>query len=369
MSSPSSVSPVLHRLRLLFRYLSGSPVCPGLPPTAVIAHTHHCNHFCRMCIREAVTFDGPDMEVRLFQKIIDEGAPYFRYISLDGPGETIMNPEAFRMIRYARSKGIRMMFSTNATLMKAEIAEEILDSGLDQIIFSVNGTTPEVYQAVHGAASYDKAVENIRRFLRRKCERKAPTIVTIQMVCLPQTLPQAGDFYRQWRGVHGVNSVRVKKDVVCVEPVQIKEARPRPPRRNPCARLWYGPVLIETNGDVYATPGVLYKAGPVGNLRQSRLSEIWNNERMQAMRRAHAQGDESPFRECVDCAYPRPRLPMIIGGFLLDPFTVGKLMPLAERLAYWHGLPLYEKFRWKSEFSRLLTRERLAKAGLTHRSP
>ena len=35
-----------------------------------------------MCIREAVAFNGPDMEIHLFQKIIDEGTPYFRYISL-----------------------------------------------------------------------------------------------------------------------------------------------------------------------------------------------------------------------------------------------------------------------------------------------
>src|SRR5262245_39445193 len=76
------VYPAVHRLRLLSRYLRGSTVCPGLPPTIVIANTHSCNHFCRMCIREAVAFNGPNIEVRLFRKLIDEGARYFRYISL-----------------------------------------------------------------------------------------------------------------------------------------------------------------------------------------------------------------------------------------------------------------------------------------------
>ena len=66
------------------------------------------------------------------------------------------------------------------------------------------------------------------------------------MVCLQQTLHQVDDFYRTWRGVPAVNSVRVKKDVVAVERVQSGGASPRPQRRNPCARLWYGPVLIET---------------------------------------------------------------------------------------------------------------------------
>src|SRR5215467_11255438 len=133
-----SAQPAVHRLQLLSRYLSGSTVCPGLPPTVVIANTHACNHFCRMCIREAVTFNGPNLEMRLFRKLIDEGTGCFRYISFDGPGETIMNPDAFEMIRYARSKGIRMVFSTNATLMTPEIIESIFDSGLDHIIFSLN---------------------------------------------------------------------------------------------------------------------------------------------------------------------------------------------------------------------------------------
>lgn len=356
MFTASSRSSSIHRLRLLYRYLSKSTICPGLPPTVVIANTHRCNHFCRMCIREAVPFTGPNIEAWLFRKIIDEGAAYFRYISLDGPGETVMNPEAFKLIRYARSKGIRIVFSTNATLMNPQIVESILDCGLDHIIFSVNGTTREVYESVHGADSYEAAVANVRHFLARKSERKALTMVTLQMVCLDQTLPQVDDFYRQWRTVPGVNSVRVKKDVVAVERIQSDAPARRKPRQNPCARLWYGPVFIETNGDVYASPGVLYKAPPVGNVLREPLAQIWNNKTMQAMRRAHAIGDESPFPECVDCSYSRPRLPLIVGGFLLDPFTAGRLMPLAEKLAYWHRLPFYEKFAWGAEFSRVLSR-------------
>jgi radical SAM protein with 4Fe4S-binding SPASM domain len=171
------------------------------------------------------------------------------------------------------------------------------------------------------------------------------------------------DFYLKWRSVPGVNSVRVKKDVVAVERVEAGGQNSRDHRRNPCARLWYGPVFIETNGDVYASPGVLYKAPPVGNVFRTPLAEIWNNDKMQAMRRAHASGNESPFPECVDCSYSRPRLPLIVGGFLIDPFMVGRLMPIAEKLSYWHSLPLYERFFWKSEFSRILKRTGATKTG------
>jgi radical SAM protein with 4Fe4S-binding SPASM domain len=241
------------------------------------------------------------------------------------------------------------MFSTNATLLDAALGDAIIDSGLDLIIFSVNGVTPEVYEAIHGRDCYEKVVANIHAFLTRKQARRAPILVSIQMIRLQETLPQVRAFYGLWRRVPGVDFVRVKKDVVCNESVCLKETREHRYRRHPCSRLWHGPVFVETNGDVYASPGVLYKAGPVGNIRKDPLAEIWNGEQMQAMRRAHVEGEVSAYPECVDCAYPRPRLPLILAGFLLDPFAVGRFVPLAERLAFWHRLPLYEKVRWKPE--------------------
>jgi hypothetical protein len=105
---------------------------------------------------------------------------------------------------------------------------------------------------------------------------------------------------------------------------------------------------VETNGDVYPSPGVLYKAKPIGNVSRQSLAEIWNNSSMQAMRQAHICRDLSMFPECMSCAYPRPLLPLILAGFLLDPFVVGKFVPLVEKLAFWHRMPLYEKPASKS---------------------
>ncbi len=333
-----------YRIGLLRSYLRGDSVCPGVPPTAIIATTHRCNMTCRMCIRASRTFDESNLEPDLFRKVVDDGIPHLQYISLDGPGETTLNPDAFPMIGYAKSRGVRVLFSTNALLVDEAMTDRILDSGLDEIIFSVNGTTPEMYASVHGPDVYQRVVDNIHCFLIRKLERRAPVLVAVQMVRLRETLANMGAFYRQWNGVAGVDFVRVKKDVVAQSGV---EEHPHS-RRNPCPRLWYGPLFVETNGDVYASPGVMYKAPPVGNVSRKRLADIWNDEPMQALRRAHTSGAASVPGECAGCAYPRPRLPVIMAGFLLDPFTAGKLVPWAEKMAFWHHLPVYERLTMKS---------------------
>ena len=212
-------------------------------------------------------FEGPNMSFDLFRKVVEDASPYLRYISLDGPGETTMNPEAFRMIRYARSNGVRVMFSTNCTLLDADMSDAILDSGVDLIIFSVNGATSDVYEAVHGRACYDEVVTRIDGFLERKRRRKARIVVIVQMVLLDETRSQIGAFYRQWCRIPGIDVVRVKKDVVC-NVAGARDERRKVFRKNPCSRLWHGPPFIDTDGSVYASPGVLYKAGPVGNVSQ-----------------------------------------------------------------------------------------------------
>jgi MoaA/NifB/PqqE/SkfB family radical SAM enzyme len=330
-----------NRLRLLAAYLRKSSVCPGLPPTGIIATTHRCNMSCRMCIRTTRNFTGPDMEIDLFRKIIDSWVPSLRFLSMDGPGETVINPGAFEMVRYAKSRGVRVMFSTNATLLDDKITAAILDSGLDLIIFSVNGVTPETYKAVHGQDCCREVHANIHSFLKRRQAAKSAIVVAVQMIRLPETLAEVGAFYKTWQQVPGVDIVRVKKDVVCNEGSLPEKSVLK--RRNACSRLWHGPMHIEPNGDVYASPGVLFKAGPVGNVKEQSLAELWNGDRMRLMRTAHLSGDLSNLPECVQCGYPRARLPLILGGFLVDPFTAGKYLPLIEKLAFWHRLPLYER--------------------------
>lgn len=340
----SSDSPFAYRIKSLSCYLRRTPTCPGPPLTAIIATTHRCNMSCRMCIRAQKAFDGPDMEMDLFKKIIDEGAVHLRYLSFDGPGETILNPEAFAMFGYAKSKGIRVMFSTNALALDKAMASAILDAGVDMIIFSVDGANGEVYRAVHGTPAYAKAIANIHQFLEHKRKRTASILVIMQMIRLPETQGQVSAFYQQWRGVRGIDMVRVKQDVVGSDISSRIIAAPTSRRRRPCPRLWYGPIFIETNGEVYASPGVMYKAEPIGNVAKASLSQIWNGPAMQAMRRAHARGEAAVFPECRDCRYPQPRLPLVVAGFFLDPFAAGKLVPLVERLAFWHRLPLFERY-------------------------
>ena len=80
--------------------------------------------------------EGPVGSLSLdnFKLILD--SYNFRYVALHGWGEPLLNPELFKMIRYAESKGVHTNLTTNGTLIEENIGN-ILDSGLREIAFGI----------------------------------------------------------------------------------------------------------------------------------------------------------------------------------------------------------------------------------------
>jgi len=294
-----------------------------------------------MCPRAISEFANIDIDFDLFTRIIEQGAPFFEYVILQGAGEPLLNPRIFEMVACSRERGLRTGFSTNATLLRGDRIDQLLSSGLDTLILAVDGTTPEVYEKYRQGAHFHTTIENIESFLRRKLETRSPIHVTVQMVRLPDNQHQVAEFRQTWNRP-GVDQVRVKEDEINVENVSLQQKAPARKASNPCHFLWQGPIYIEENGDVYPCCHA-WTAKPLGNVRIDSLAGIWNNPRIMAMRRAHASGDLSGFPECQNCQAPKPRLPLILGSFIVDHYRVRKIIPVVERLNLFHKLNLFEK--------------------------
>ena len=74
------------------------------------------------------------------------------YITYYFQGEPFLNPKFLELIQAAKRHRMFTATSTNAHFIDQKNAEEIVESGLDQLIISVDGVTQEVYEQyrVHG---------------------------------------------------------------------------------------------------------------------------------------------------------------------------------------------------------------------------
>ena len=333
-----------NRLGLLMSYIHHQAHVPGGPLTLAIESTAKCNLFCPMCPRENIYFPAKDMELSLFRKIIDEAKDFLEFAVPYGVGEPLLNPEIHEMIRYCRKLGVPNGISTNATVLTEECSRKLIEAGLDYIIFAFDGATRETFEKYRKGADFEKVRHNILGFLRVKKALKAKVFCIIQMVALKDNRTEIPELVRMWR-VEGIDEIRIKKDEVHNEGSAIPgDAQNRPPMRHPCYLLWRGPMYIHYDGTVYPCC-YIYPNQPIGNVKKTPLGEIWNSPQMLELRQAHIKGDLDRFTSCQNCPAARPKLPVMLGSFMINTHTVRKAIPFFERMAQLRNISVFETLK------------------------
>ena len=123
------------------------PVSPG------------CNIGCRFCKRDindtevrpgvASEIISPDEALAAIEKAT-ELMPEIQVAGVAGPGDTLATPYALETFRKIKEKfpNIIKCMSTNG-LMLAELADEVIDAGIDSLTVTVNAVDPEIQAQIN----------------------------------------------------------------------------------------------------------------------------------------------------------------------------------------------------------------------------
>jgi radical SAM protein with 4Fe4S-binding SPASM domain len=333
-----------NRLHLLKAYLTrNADIGDAAPIHLIIENTSKCNLYCPMCPRELGYLPPEDLSLELFKTTLDRLAGRTELVIPWGAGEPLLNSDLYEMIRHAKARGMHSVVSTNATLLNEDRSRQIIDSGLDILIIAFDGTTPEVYEKYRKGADFNKVRSNILRFLEVKNELKAPVFTILQMVRMRENCHQVRDFQQMWN-LPGVDDIRIKEEEIGFPEMSVPGQKPNRLRRNPCHLLWQGPPAVTVDGNMFPCCHT-WQAEPLGNIHSQDIQTIWNSEAMQKWRRAHLSGELDAFPQCQKCLAPNPRLPLIIGSFLVDAARVKRWVPRFEKWSLLHKLPIFEDAR------------------------
>src|SRR5262245_48270181 len=112
-----------------------------LIPSRVQFETFYgCNARCTMCaISKPATRPIGEMTMEMFRSIVDSLTPYkdhFEKVDLFALGEPLLDRHLFERIAYLKEKGFKgLAISTNAHLLYPDKQRQLLESGIDTIIF------------------------------------------------------------------------------------------------------------------------------------------------------------------------------------------------------------------------------------------
>jgi MoaA/NifB/PqqE/SkfB family radical SAM enzyme len=283
-------------------------VLPALSIETVLS----CNARCVMCLHGRTRMVG-EMDMALFEKLIQEVAE----LGLDGIGlsiygEPFLDRHWMERIRLVRSHGLEYGFFSNASLMRQEMVEEMLSlGGWKTVNFSVNGFSPEVYEAVMPPLKRDTAYDNIQALLdaRKRLGLSEPEI-RISCVRLQKNAHELNDFVSYWqhRGADRVVIADCGDWLEGLNSEQLQDhGRSRGVREEtwlaPCPSVWQK-LYVYVDGRVSTCcedAGVRQLI--VGHAGKHRLQDIYQGPAVKRLRRMHLENRRAEHPVCGRCRW------------------------------------------------------------------
>jgi len=304
-----------HRLINLFlNYKRGKTKLSYLPVRLWIEPTNYCNLRCIMCPnKELKKQEKGYMDFELFKRIIDEASKFVFDVHLLHRGESLLHPDFFKMVKYAHEAKIVTKFHTNGTLLDEEKSHKLIESGLDQISFSFDGYDKETYESIRVGGDYKKTIGNIVQFLqiKKKLNSKKPFAILelISFSNSPKKMEYSKkeEFINNFKGLP-LDKMEIKEmhnwagEVVenQSQGIGTKIKKQKSKNYSPCTFLWQA-LIIFWNGCVLPCTQDFHGYYTLGNVKDSSITEIWNNERMVNLRKKMIDRDIENLKTCSNC--------------------------------------------------------------------
>ena len=295
------------------------PIQWGKPFSVSFEPTTSCNLRCPECPSGLRSFSRPIgmLEPSFFRKTIDELSKHLFYLTFYFQGEPYLNKNFLEMVTYAKQKKIYTSTSTNAHYFTDEVAKKTIESGLDRLIISIDGTTQETYQQYRVGGQLSKVIEGAKLIVKWKKELQSTTpFVIFQFLVVKPNEHQIDDLKLLAKDI-GVDEVILKTAQVYdyengneLIPENEQYSRYRKNSdgtysiknslENSCWKLWHS-CVITWDGKVVPCCFDKDAQHQLGDLKTNTFNQIWNNDKYKNFRVKLVKGRKE-IDICTNCS-------------------------------------------------------------------
>lgn len=294
----------------------------GYPYWLIIDPTNFCTLKCPFC----PTGQGRNSRIKAilsldnFKRIIDELGPYLIHIDFCNWGEPLLNSKIYEMIKIAKQYRIDTKIDSNLNQFSEEDAERLIVGGLDKIIVSIDGITPQTYSKYRVGGDFNQVMNNLKLLLKKKRQLNRPNpYISWQFLVFRHNEHEIEEVRRMgnYLGVDHVGITKafignkdwipqnqeyshyqIEKDDNNYTSEYFKESQ-----EAMCNWPWEA-IVINPNGSVSPCCSVEDEKDDFGNIFQQPFNEIWNNEKYRVARKYIKDKEINQHRNsniCINC--------------------------------------------------------------------
>lgn len=319
------------------------PLCVSIEPTNL------CNFKCVMCFHgnnEYANGAKPlkNMEWSIFQKTLedldrwtDSASEKIKLLKLYSLGEPLVNPRLCDMVKAVREKDVaeQIEITTNASLLRKEVSEKLVEYGLDIIRVSIYGIEEERNKYITKSSCTPSEIwENVRFLYEcREAAGKGKPKIYVKMFNEGERInKEFTQRYKDIADVVGIDEVfnvdvgegndvfenyydkeAVKEHQNSLESNIFKEKR--------ACRYPFTHMTVRNDGTVVSCCSDWLKELNLGNIKDHTLEEIWESRSLYDLRLKMLQSKGQCFKACRVCEIPYRDLPEdSVDGIDVDRF-------------------------------------------------
>jgi len=278
--------------------------------------TRICNLRCTGCIQSSEGYKTQpgirsQFKFENFKKLIDDLHKTLLGISFSYYGEPLLGKSLMQMVKYAHDKGIGTMFPTNFSVkISNDKAKEIVNSGLDMMMISLDGASKESYSKYRIGGNFDLILDNVQKIHQAKISLKSKSPHLRWKFIVFDHNQHETEFAKQNYRRLGFDSLSLEGDMYNKESKEkirkskyLKNIRDK---KLACFWVWFT-LIIEFNGDVSPCCGlddlVTLETFDLGNVYDTQVLDIWTGDSYQKLRKGFKKKEsvDSLHSTCQAC--------------------------------------------------------------------
>lgn len=252
-----------------------------------------CSGNCVFCPHKELERGPKYMEDWVWKKIIDDsrgrGVSYRPYL-VNEPFQELRMPDILRYI--AQDKTARVELNSNGHFSSKLDMGELLDAGINQVRFSVDGFTQDTYTKSGRGGNLEKVKQNILDFVAERDRQKKDCFIEIRMIDIDVTKSEQKDFVKFW------NEHADKGTVTTLY------AWPWSGQENyhpaPCLKV-REEMFFMTDGRAVLCCWDAFARGVIGDVKLRSVEEIWNGQPLLQYKNWLNKGERQRINLCSKC--------------------------------------------------------------------
>lgn len=268
-----------------------------------IENTNLCGYKCYFCPREELTRQKGVMPVEDLVTIISQIGDYRGSVDLHGFGEPLLDtdlPQKIGLIKSSWPHSKARIISTLGLSLSDESFKQIVNSGLDTLEVSFYGIDRESYKKSHGVDKFELVRSNLTLISNLIKESNSSLEVVIRDLPIIDSDSDQRKEIDSWLLGLGVNKVSKHN----MHNYGGGREYNQPPKEGVCSVVWgYRKRVLQITWDLNIIPCCFDSNSTVifGNLRESSLAKIFQNERYIEFINSHKDNNLTGYPVCEKC--------------------------------------------------------------------